>query len=948
MTEETPRFRTDVGDVTGPVHAGRGDIIIQQATPPTPLESEPPAFCVLTVVARPLDQSALPEIGDAWSLVDKLAQVQAPIELAFARPPTVEMLRLRLTEDWDVLHFDGHGIWAWTCLTCGEFIPKEEDQPDPTTCPHCDALLTYPATGYLAFERKDGLTDMLPAIEMATLLCPEGSPPRARLVILTACQSAMGDPSLADVLLEAGVSAVLAMRETVTVGTTVTLLPSFYANLAAGRTLRQALDAALPALRRLGESHISGTSWEEIPVLLGPGTGEPLCEPGCGARTRVERQLLVGVPAPSPSGAFHGDFELADPPGGRKGYLVQLAWALLRGEKLIVLTGVGGIGKSALAAAAGRRLAWRYPGGVFWVDGRDYLETGMRLENVLSIFGHVCDREFDKLPVTRQREMAMDYLRRIQAPALLVVDNADVADERVWRFLRNVPRPSAALVTTRTAPEYGACVLDVRAMTLGEGLTFLAAEIGRRRNDPRWVLGLDGPAARKLLQVARLLDGHALALLQAAGLAGRMGLDHALAQVRDNPVRGELARGFDFSYKPLPEPQKELLHRLAAFAVDFNLEAARAVCKETKGLLAFLRWRKAPPPDLDTGLPDLVRASFVERHNDRFRLHPVTRGYLRRNAGVEAMAAHNRRFVRYFTALASWGRDQLGNPETALQAVQMAMVERANLLTAQDTCLKQELWDEAVSLAYCLNKLFERSGHWTDRRRVLEAGIETARESEKPRDEAGLVLELGMLAQDQGDYAEARDLYVEALDIAQVRGDHAREALSLHQLGMLAQLQENYAEANRLYEESGYLAQQLGDRAGVASSLHQLGVLAYLQGRPAEARRLYEKSLDIAQHLDDPTGVARALHSLGRLEQLQDDYAEACRLYEKSLKIREQLGDRAGVALTLYQLALLEETEGNIPRALELICQAEAIFSELGSRYADRARCDRERLEEKL
>jgi len=206
---------------------------------PAPPQPEPPAFRVLTIVARPLDQSALPEIGDAWSLADRLAQAQPPVELAFARPPAVETLRRRLADDWDVVHFDGHGIWAWTCPDCGAFIPKEEGQPDPTACSRCNAPLTAPPTGYLAFERQDGLTQSLPATEMAALLCPHGSPPRARLVILTACQSAMGSPSLADVLLDAGLPAVLAMRETVIVGAVVTLLPPFYTNLAAGRTPRQ-------------------------------------------------------------------------------------------------------------------------------------------------------------------------------------------------------------------------------------------------------------------------------------------------------------------------------------------------------------------------------------------------------------------------------------------------------------------------------------------------------------------------------------------------------------------------------------------------------------------------------------------------------------------------------------------------------------------------------------
>ncbi|HUS81289.1 MAG TPA: CHAT domain-containing protein, partial [Armatimonadota bacterium] len=627
-----------------------------EARVPAVVEAERPAFRVLTVVARPLDQSALPEIGDAWSLADRLAQVQAPIELAFVRPPTAETLRRRLAENWDVVHFDGHGVWAWTCPGCGAFIPKEEGQPDPGDCPHCGAALTQPAGGYLAFEREDGLMHLLPATEMADLLCPTGAPPRARLAILTACQSAMGAPSLAGVLLAAGVPAVLGMRETVTVGAVGALLPPFYANLGAGRTPRQALEAALPALRPLGASPLSGTPWVDLPMLDGPGVDTSLCEPGCRARTQVEREPLIGVPAPSSSGAFYGDLEPprapGDPPGGRKGYLVRLAQALARGEHFVALTGVGGIGKSALAAAAARRLAWRYPGGVFWVDGRDYLETGMRLEQALAIFGHVYGEDFAKLAVARQRELALAYLRRIEAPALLVVDNADVASEDVFRFLHDVPGPSAVLVTTRTAPEYGGCVLDVEAMTPREGLTFLANEIGHRKADPRWMLGIDEQAAKKLVDMAQLLDGHALALLQAAAQVGNMGVDYALGQVQANPAQGETARRFDFSYEPLNTLCQGLLHRLAAFAADFDLQAAQNLCTNPLGEEQF-----EPLADWGADLPELVRGSFVERYSlgpdyERFRLHPVMREYVRRKAGAEPMAAHDRRMARYFTALA--------------------------------------------------------------------------------------------------------------------------------------------------------------------------------------------------------------------------------------------------------------------------------------------------------
>ena len=74
---------------------------------------------------------------------------------------------------------------------------------------------------------------------------------------------------------------------------------------------------------------------------------------------------------------------------------------------------MGGIGKSALAAAAARRLAWRYPGGVFWVDGREYLETGMRLENLLGIFGQVYGAEFGQLLLSTTEKCTKNTDRKV-------------------------------------------------------------------------------------------------------------------------------------------------------------------------------------------------------------------------------------------------------------------------------------------------------------------------------------------------------------------------------------------------------------------------------------------------------------------------------------------------------------------------------------------------------
>ena len=80
--------------------------------------SQEPAFRVLVVVSRPLDQNELPTIADQWALVNGLATVKTSAYLHILRPPTIERLRNEILNGYDILHFDGHGSFALKCPNC--------------------------------------------------------------------------------------------------------------------------------------------------------------------------------------------------------------------------------------------------------------------------------------------------------------------------------------------------------------------------------------------------------------------------------------------------------------------------------------------------------------------------------------------------------------------------------------------------------------------------------------------------------------------------------------------------------------------------------------------------------------------------------------------------------------------------------------------------------------
>src|SRR5947209_10811754 len=92
---------------------------------------------------------------------------------------------------------------------------------------------------------------------------------------------------------------------------------------------------------------------------------------------------------------------------------------------------------------------------------------------------------------------------------------------------------------------------------------------------------------------------------------------------------------------------------------------------------------------------------------------------------------------------------------------------------------------------------------------------------------------------------------------------------ALHQLGMIAQDQGEYEEARRLYSESLAIKERLGNQGGRASTLGQLGLLAHRQQDYSGAVQYTAQALAIFERLRSPyrelalRELARLRHELG-------------------------------------------------------------------------------------
>ncbi len=136
---------------------------------------------------------------------------------------------------------------------------------------------------------------------------------------------------------------------------------------------------------------------------------------------------------------------------------------------------------------------------------------------------------------------------------------------------------------------------------------------------------------------------------------------------------------------------------------------------------------------------------------------------------------------------------------------------------------------------------------------------------------AGMYHQLGMVAEEQRQWAQAEQYYQQALQIFIEYQDRYRQASTYHQLGRVAEAQRQWAQAEQYYQQALQIKIEYQDRYSQASTYHQLGRVAQEQQQWKQAQDYLLKDLEISTEFNDEHGMAITLRSLARLWQAQPD-----------------------------------------------------------------------------
>jgi DNA-binding CsgD family transcriptional regulator/tetratricopeptide (TPR) repeat protein len=191
------------------------------------------------------------------------------------------------------------------------------------------------------------------------------------------------------------------------------------------------------------------------------------------------------------------------------------------------------------------------------------------------------------------------------------------------------------------------------------------------------------------------------------------------------------------------------------------------------------------------------------------------------------------------------------------------------------------------------------------------------------------LLNLGEVAQDQGDYTTAQGLYEQCLGIEREIGDKAGVAGALLNLGRVFRDRGEYERSISYYEESLALYRELEDQPGISDVLNGLAQVAYHQGDSAQAWSLYEQSLALRKEQADRRRLSRTLAGMAYVALKRGDYARAVALFRESLSLSRELGNQGSIALSLEGLATVQAKHWP-ERAARLFGASEALRERAG------------------
>jgi DNA-binding SARP family transcriptional activator/tetratricopeptide (TPR) repeat protein len=628
---------------------------------------------------------------------------------------------------------------------------------------------------------------------------------------------------------------------------------------------------------------------------------------------------------------------------GREPEMALLTADYSRHPAVLVVTGMPGVGKTALAAHAARAMAGSYPSGQLFLsfcahDPRNPpLDPEVALHQLLRMLNVPPGRIPQGVP-----ERASLWRAELARRQLIVVLD-DVAGADQIRALLPTVGECRTLITSR-----------VRLEGLGEDTTVSldsmpeddATELFTRIAGPLATdMSLVAEAVRLCgrLPLAIQLIGHGLRQRRPAALSSLIE-ELSSPTVRlagESALHPEVTAAFDLSYRRLPTMDQELFRRLGLHpGTEITVHAAAALGDRSIA-------------ESDATLTALSDRHLVQRSDEFFHFHDLMRQYAVACASSQETRQEQRqalhRLIDYYlntarladrllferSGPAACGKTASGaraiqELDTPQQAAGWMELEWRNILATARCATEHERKRECAELVHAMARFLESSGHWNEASGVHAVALQASLDLGNVPGIAAASLDLSRVASRTGHHQEAVRHAERAAASYQTLADLSGQAEALDQIGTSNRFSSRFREALAYHQEANNLYSSALDSGGVAGTLSHIAIAHYHLGRYKSAVEHLQSALNIYWEVGDLRGEAKTLNNLGNMQRYQGYHRDALDSYRKALEIFQVIGGEQNQAKLYENIGCIQHYKREYEEALGSYRRALAIYRRLG------------------
>ncbi len=603
---------------------------------------------------------------------------------------------------------------------------------------------------------------------------------------------------------------------------------------------------------------------------------------------------------------------------GRKTELAWIADELKKGTKPVVIAGLGGVGKTALAVEF--RKGWR--GQVYFAR----FDTSFTRTLADSVGMAILPQERRGLNEEQTAFLALSYLRRCEPGDLLIVDNAEVTGKS-WAELTRDPfyeklrrLPMAVLMTTRHR--------DTGGRWLGRLDQEDLREIFRRHE----VTISEG----EMDALIEAVDGHTMTVDMIARTIRESWGDVTAETILTAMETSTLHAGDfdDIENDHDPEQGKIYAHLRALFDLsrisDDGKYALRCATLLPQSGMDEALFRHALPDGAAKEIKKLEKKGWVDRKEGLVTIHPVVRLVCRTE--LEPTEENCEDFL--FGIKNQYDRKKYNH----VKFRQMAELFENASITLED---KTGFWANEAGYLW---------GEVAERQRALSCDLRSVEKKEQHQPDTNSLAtgynNVGCTYDALGDHQKALEYKLKALTIRErvLSEDHPDLATSYNNVGYTYGALGDHQKALEYQQKALAIWERVlpEDHPDLALSCNNMGTTYGYLGEHQKALEYLQKALAIWERVlpEDHPALAQSYNNVGSIYYAQGNYEMALEYQQKALAIRERVlpGNHPDLAQAYANVAMDYELLNNITKAAEYMRRAADIInrSTLPEHHRDR------------